>query len=345
MWMMGQDIVGEKDSDLTGWLLGISSGGTTIVIGAPNNINDNGYASGHVCVYQYSTQNQQWIQKGGDIDGVSKYDQSGRALSMSRDAAVLAIGAWRNNGNNRYDSGHVRVYVYDKDKQKWTQQGPDLDGEAADDRSGQVVALLDDGSTVAIGAPKNNGNGSRAGHVRIFRFDRTNNNWVQIGGDIDGEAEGDRSGQSVDISDNGTTVVIGAYFNDGAGQKAGHARVFRYDTLDGDWVQQGTDLDGKAGNRFGWDASISADGTVVGATGFNTNNLEIPKWTSCTTPPPSSMPSVTPNVSIHRTTPHIPHHDDSTAYAITNSPFVRTHFNLSQSICSAPMETTHSDLT
>ena len=207
------------------------------------------------------------------------------------------------------------------------------------------MALSGDGSTVAIGAPYNDGNGSYAGRVRIFRFDRTKNNWVQMGGDIDGEAEGDYSGFSVDLSDDGTTVVIGADLNDGAGQYAGHARVFRYDTLEGDWFQQGTDLDGKAGNRLGYDASISADGTVVGATGMHTNNLEISKWTSCTTPPPSSMPSVTPNVSIHRIIPHIPHHDDSTSHAITNSPFVRTHFNLSLSICSAPMETTHSDLT
>ena len=49
---------------------------------------------------------------------------------MSRDAAVLAIGAPYNDDNGS-SSGHVRVYDYDKDKQKWTQQGPDLDGEAA----------------------------------------------------------------------------------------------------------------------------------------------------------------------------------------------------------------------
>ena len=149
----------------------------------------------------------------------------------------------------------------------------------------------------------------------------------------------------MDLSDDGTTVVIGAYYNNGAGAAAGHARVYRYDALDGDWVQQGTDLDGKAGNRLGYDASISADGTVVGATGFDTNNLKISKWTSCMMPPPLSMTSVTPNISIHHTTPHIPHYDDSTSCTITNSPFVRTRFNLLLLIYSVPMETANSNMT
>ena len=38
--------------------------------------------------------------------------------------------------------------------------------------------------------------------------------WSQLGADIDGEAAGDRSGYSVSISSDGTTVAIGAYDND-----------------------------------------------------------------------------------------------------------------------------------
>ena len=33
----------------------------------------------------------------------------------------------------------------------------------------RVYLLSDDGSTVAIGASRNDGNGDRAGHVRIYR--------------------------------------------------------------------------------------------------------------------------------------------------------------------------------
>jgi hypothetical protein len=42
---------------------------------------------------------------------------------------------------------------------------------------------------VAIGANLNNGNGSYAGHVRVFR--NVDDDWTQIGRDIDGKAAGD----------------------------------------------------------------------------------------------------------------------------------------------------------
>ncbi|MBC8464584.1 MAG: FG-GAP repeat protein, partial [Bacteroidetes bacterium] len=52
--------------------------------------------------------------------------------------------------------------------QGWSQLGQDIDGEAANDESGYSVSLSSDGGTVAIGACYNDGNGSNAGHVRIY---------------------------------------------------------------------------------------------------------------------------------------------------------------------------------
>ena len=48
--------------------------------------------------------------------------------------------------------------------------GADIDGEAAYDNSGQSVSLSSDGTTVAIGAPWNDDNGSNSGHVRIYSW-------------------------------------------------------------------------------------------------------------------------------------------------------------------------------
>ena len=56
-----------------------------------------------------------------------------------------------------------------------------------------------------------------------------NDVWVQLGMDIDGEAIGDNSGESVSLSSDGNTVAIGAYLNDGNGPDSGHTRVFRWD--------------------------------------------------------------------------------------------------------------------
>ena len=90
----------------------------------------------------------------------------------------------------------------------WTQVGGDIDGEAADDQSGFSVSLSSDGTRVAIGALANDGNGSAAGHVRVYEY--SGSAWAQLGDDIDGEAADDQSGFSVSLSSDGTRVAIGA---------------------------------------------------------------------------------------------------------------------------------------
>ena len=72
------------------------------------------------------------------------------------------------NDGNGSDSGHVRVYEYSGGA--WAQLGDDIDGEAADDFSGFSVSLSSDGTRVAIGAYLNDGNGSDAGHVRVYEY-------------------------------------------------------------------------------------------------------------------------------------------------------------------------------
>ena len=112
-----------------------------------------------------------------------------------------------------------------------TQLGADIDGEAAGDNSGAAVSLSSDGTRVAIGATGNDGNGIYAGHVRIYEY--SSGSWTQLGADIDGEATDDVSGSSVSLSSDGTTVAIGAPFNDGNGNVAGHVRVYSicFDTI------------------------------------------------------------------------------------------------------------------
>ena len=74
-----------------------------------------------------------WVQRGSDIDGEARNDDSGYAVSLSDDGAVVAIGGLENDANGA-DSGHVRVHAWDGTS--WNQRGQDIDGEAAGDRSG-----------------------------------------------------------------------------------------------------------------------------------------------------------------------------------------------------------------
>ena len=151
------------------------------------------------------------IQQGADIDGEAAGDASGWSVSLSSDGTTVAIGAHYNDGNgNGSNSGHVRIYAWNSATSAWEQQGADIDGEAADDHSGYSVSLSSDGTTVAIGAYGNAGNGSNSGHVRIYAWNSATSAWEQQGADIDGEAADDYSGCSVSLSSDGTTVAIGA---------------------------------------------------------------------------------------------------------------------------------------
>ena len=85
---------------------------------------------------------------------------------------------------------------------------------------------------------------------------------TQLGADINGEASGDGSGQSVSFSSDGTIVAIGARFNDGGGSSSGHVRVYQYSS--GSWVKLGLDIDGEAASdNSGSSVSLSSDGTIV----------------------------------------------------------------------------------
>mgnify|MGYP001339578926 CR=1 FL=1 len=260
---IGSDIDGEAADDYSGRSVSLSSNGSVVAIGALYN-DGNGDLSGHVRIYK--NVNNTWTKIGSDIDGEAADDLSGSSVSLSDDGSVVAIGAYDNDGNGT-SSGHVRVYQNVNDT--WTKIGEDIDGESSDNYFGSSISLSSDGSIVAIGADFNDGNGTNSGHVRIYK--NVNNTWTKVGGDINGEASGDKSGSSVSISSDGSVVAIGAQNNDGNGTNSGHVRV--YQNLNNIWTQVGSDIDGEgASDRSGKSISLSANGSVV-AIGAPHNNV------------------------------------------------------------------------
>jgi hypothetical protein len=86
---------------------------------------------------------------------------------------------------------------------------------------------------------------------------------IQLGADIDGEAQDDQSGYSVSLSADGSRVAIGATLNTGAnGVGSGHVRIYTWNGVT--WVQTGADIDGEAQyDESGASVSLSADGSRV----------------------------------------------------------------------------------
>jgi hypothetical protein len=284
----GADIDGEAANDNSGWRVSLSSDGTTVAIGAYRN-DGNGDASGHVRIYAWNSTTSAWEQQGADIDGEAANDYSGYSVSLSSDGTTVAIGAYLNDGNGDA-SGHVRIYAWNSATSAWEQQGADIDGEAANDYSGYSVSLSSDGTTVAIGAPLNDANGTSSGHVRIYAWNSATSAWEQQGADIDGEAAGDNSGTSVSLSSDGTTVAIGAIMNEDNGTQSGHVRIYAWNSATSAWEQQGADIDGEAAYDWsGYSVSLSSDGTTVAigapyndANGDNSGHVRIYAWNSAT---------------------------------------------------------------
>ena len=220
---------------------------------------------------QFTGQPMSWQQVGDDFTGEAIGDRAGFSFAISNDGSRIAFGAPYNDASGS-DAGHVRIY--ERSGTAWVQVGANIDGEAAGDQSGSSIALSSDGSRVAIGAWLNDGSGISAGHVRIYDWNGTA--WVQVGTDIDGEAEGDVSGTvgGVALSSDGSRVAIGSPGNDGIGNNAGHVRIYEEgsDMSGAAWVQVGEHIDGEViGDESGSSIALSSDGSRI-AIGAPWNN-------------------------------------------------------------------------
>ena len=264
---IGQDIDGKGYGDKAE-SVSLSSDGTIVAIGAPGHDAGNLYDDdrGSARVYQYN--GTSWNQLGEDIYGLIG-DQNGFSVSLSSDGTIIATGAPYND-ITATNAGVARVYQYNGTS--WSKLGQDIVGENGDDQFGRSLSLSSDGTIVAIGAHLNDGNGTDSGSVRIYQYN--NNSWVQLGGDIDGEASDDKSGWTVAISSDGTIVAIGSRSNSND-SGSGHVRVYQYDATKTTaetnqslsdfgpigWRRLGADIDGTTSS--GHCVSLSSDGKIV----------------------------------------------------------------------------------
>ena len=263
----GADLDGEVAGDYVGYAVALSADGVILAVAARTSDFPGKANAGHVRVYAWD--GGAYVPRGQDLEGEKAGDYAS-AVALSADGTVVAVGAYLNDGGGT-SSGHVRVHAYDATTDRWDQRGMDIDGEHADDYSGdRNVALSADGLVVAVGSSDNDGDdhptNTNRGHARVFAW--TGQAWDQRGQDLDGEAHYDLSGSDVALSADGLVVAVGAKYNDGddhpTNSNRGHVRVFAYDASADHWGQRGADIDGQAGSdNDGSSVALSADGVIV----------------------------------------------------------------------------------
>jgi hypothetical protein len=149
----------------------MSTNATTMVIGElryTTIIQDTGY----VKVYHKVGGGENWTQLGQSIHGNETDDYFGSSADITADGRTIICGSpgdfWSEDR-----PGYVRVLKLLSDgdigTNTWVQIGEDITGEANGDWFGYSVSISDDGKTIAVGAPSNDGmNGEVSGHVRIY---------------------------------------------------------------------------------------------------------------------------------------------------------------------------------
>ena len=161
---VGSTIVREETGDRFGDAVSINRDGTIIAVGAPKDFERD--HPGEVEVYKLT--NGSWVQMGSDIVGEANGDYFCIDVRLTASGTTIVIGGFK-NGAGGDDAGHARIY--DWNDSAWAQRGIDIDGESAEDRGGSKVSISDNGNTMAIASPNDDGAASNAGAVRIFDWD------------------------------------------------------------------------------------------------------------------------------------------------------------------------------
>jgi hypothetical protein len=257
----GSAIVGDAEYDRLGSSVALSADAKTLVIGAP-------YATEeYVKVYRMTDDGGNRTQLGQTIYGNTTGDWFGLSLDVAAEQNVIVVGA---KGYWEY-KGYVQVFSLVSDDETastmgtWKQVGQDIAGEAIGDEVGNSVSISDDGKTIAVGAPNNDGkNGEDSGNVRIYRLADDGASWEQIGEDIDGDAAYGSSGNSASLSANGSIVAIGAPYAGIDGIYTGQVKVYRIDSGGSSWENLGQSIYGdNAYDSFGWSVDVSPDGNSL----------------------------------------------------------------------------------
>lgn len=226
----------------------------------------------------------------------------GTAVALSGDGNTLAIGSWAESGGvggvngDQSDTSALwagAVYVYGRSAGTWAQQAYVKAARARPNSTfGSSVSLSHDGSMLAVGAP---GEASDATGINgddlstaapssgaAYVFVRSAGSWSQQAYMKASNTQADdRFGASVALSGDGSTLLVGAPWEDAAGgDQTNNAApfagaVYAFVRSGATWSQQAyiKPLVTSAGLFFGSKVALSGDGNLlaVGAPGDSSN--------------------------------------------------------------------------
>ena len=207
-------------------------------------------SNGFVQSYQYNETDTSWNYLGNKIESESLNDLSGGDIAINDEGNMIAIGYPQTNSA----TGTTKVYKYDT---SWNQIGSNIDGSATGDHAGTSVVIDGSGDLVAIGSPF--AGDASAGEINVYQ--NVSDTWTLYGNKIQGQADNDQFGTSIDIDSSGTILAVGAVNANGG---KGNVNIYQYNETDSSWNKIGGDLSGDAvGDLTGTSVKLNQLGTEV----------------------------------------------------------------------------------
>lgn len=196
-------------------------------------------------------------------------NELGAAVAISENGQWLVVGEPRFGGGDNYTG---RITVYNWNGTAWANpavfQGAGL---AAFDRFGYSVAIDNDGTRIAVGAP-----GDDSGQGRVYLFERagtlpSNFAAAAVANIVSPDrAAQDGFGWALDFNQDGSLLLVGEPGDDTAGTNAGAAFLFNWGaTAPGANQVLRASADAGEGSvwqdNFGWSVSLDRNIAVIGA--------------------------------------------------------------------------------
>ena len=155
-------------------------------------------------------------------------------------------------------------YILTSVHAQWNQLGAHVVGRESSNFFGRSISSSGNGSRIAVSGYCDVNLGNTRGFIRVYDFDGAE--WVQIGGDVPGNADDDHFGTTLALSKDGTRFIA-------ASQSAviaiKYVKVYEFDGSQWSSIHA---LDG-TDNGFGRGLAISADGSriAIGNSGYDAN--------------------------------------------------------------------------
>ena len=252
---VGSTIEGQNYGDeQLGWEVALSADGNILAASAWKA--DYAGRTNNGVVRVYSWDGSSWSQIGSPLAETTSEDKYGADLSLSRDGKKIAIGVPGFDGDAGDDIGAVQTREWVTSEGAYSFNGS-REVQGPTDSALNYNSFSNDGKTLAVGGYNYD---SEKGITRVYQRD-SNNQWVQLGSDLNGDSAGDHFAL-VSLSGDGKTLAVGADLNDSAATDAGQLKIYNY--VNNQWSQIGTTILGdSSGDQLGSKTFVSRDGTLV----------------------------------------------------------------------------------